>query len=70
MANDIYTKLTTLYLAELDRLETEVVRSENLCMTSDYNACIVVDLATKKARLDYYKKFMGELLQYVKGLSQ
>lgn len=66
MAYEIYTKLTTLYLAELGRLESDVVYMENLSRTSDYNACIVLDLAVKKAKLDYFKKFMGDVLEYVK----
>lgn len=70
MAQEIYTKLTTLYLAELGRLESDVVYAQNLCFTSAYDPCVVLDLATKKAKLDYFKRFMGDVLEYVKAFDR
>ena len=66
MGNDIYTKLTTLYLAELSRLEDKVTYTNNLMITSGYDCSIVVEFAVCQARLDYYKKFMSDVLDYVK----
>lgn len=66
MGNEIYTKLTTIYLAELGRLEDKVVQLNNLMMTTDYDCSVVVAFATAKANLDYYKKFMVDVLEFVK----
>ena len=66
MGNEIYTKLTTIYLAELGRLEDKVVQLNNLMMTTDYDCSIVVAFASAKSNLDYYKKFMGDVLEFFK----
>lgn len=66
MAYEIYTKLTTLYLAELGRLETALVNAENLMMKTEYNSGVMVEVITAKARLDYFNEFMKGVLEYVK----
>lgn len=66
MAKEIYTKLTVLYLAELERLESKVNNCFNLAMTSNYDSGVMLDLATAKAKLDYFKEFFNDVLDYVK----
>lgn len=66
MAQEIYTKLTTLYLVELGRLETELCNAENLLHKSDYNSGVMLEVISAKAKLDYFKEFMKGVLEYVK----
>lgn len=66
MKDNIYEKLTVLYLAELDRLESQLNDIEIILTQTNYDSSIVVEYAVRKAKLDYFKKFMVDSLGYLK----
>ena len=66
MASEIYTKLSILYLAELDRLESQLRDIENILHQTNYDSSIVVEYATRKAKVEYFQKFMKDSLDYLR----
>ena len=66
MKDNIYEKLSVLYLAELDRLESQLNDIEIILIQTNYDSSIVVEYAVRKAKLDYFKKFMVDSLGYLK----
>lgn len=66
MATEIYNKLSALYLAELDRLETQLNDIEIILHQTNYDSAVVVEFATRKAKLEHFKSFMKDSLDYLK----
>lgn len=66
LKDDIYNKLCAVFFAEEVRLQNKVEMIEHYMHKSGFSELRMIELIRARARLDYFKSYMKDVLDYLK----
>ena len=66
----IYEKMLSLYLMQLGRFETDVIKATNNVMRTDCSSQALLELIRAKTLEEWYRVNFREVLEYIKALEK
>lgn len=66
----IYDKLLSLYVAQLSKLETDIIKATNNVVKTDFSKQALLDLIQAQCIEEWHRGYFKDVLDYVKALEK